>query len=150
MSALVSVVVPTYREAANLPLLVPRLADAMARAALAWECVVVDDDSRDGTEAACATLATTFPVRLVVRRGERGLATAVLAGFREARGDPFVVMDADLSHPPEVVPALVAAVREGRGDLVFGSRAVEGASTDERWGLVRRSTRESPPGSRAR
>lgn len=138
MSGLVSVVVPTYREAANLPLLVPRLADAMARAGLAWECVVVDDDSRDGTEAACATLATTFPVRLVVRRGERGLATAVLAGFREARGDPFVVMDADLSHPPEVVPALVAAVREGRGDLVFGSRAVEGASTDERWGLVRR------------
>lgn len=138
MSGLVSVVVPTLREAANLPLLVPRLAAAMDAARLSWECVVVDDDSRDGTDEACALLAGSFPVRLVVRRGERGLATAVLAGFREAQGGLLVVMDADLSHPPEAVPALVAAVREGRGDLVFGSRYVDGASTDERWSLGRR------------
>lgn len=138
MTGLVSVVVPTFREAANLPLLVGRLAAALDGAGLAWECVVVDDDSGDGTEAACAALAARHRVRLVVRRGERGLASAVLAGFAAARGDLFVVMDADLSHPPETVPVLVAAVREGRGDLVFGSRYLKGASTDERWSLGRR------------
>ncbi len=138
MSPLVSVVVPTYHEVANLPRLVPRVAAAMSGAGLAWEMVVVDDDSRDGTVEVCADLATRFPVRFVVRRGERGLATAVLAGFRAAAGDPLVVMDADLSHPPETIPTLVAAVREGRGDLVFGSRYLAGASTDERWSVGRR------------
>lgn len=140
MNALVSVVIPTYREVENLPHLLPRIAVAMAAAGLGWEMVVVDDSSRDGTVETCAELGSRFPVRLVVRNGERGLATAVLAGFRASVGDPFVVMDADLSHPPEAIPTLVAAVREGRGDLVFGSRYAAGGSTDARWSVRRRFT----------
>jgi dolichol-phosphate mannosyltransferase len=131
----VSVIVPTYREAENLPSLVPRVAAAMEGKA-PWEVVVVDDDSRDGTEEACARLSERWPLRLVVRRGERGLSSAVLEGVRHASGDVLVVMDADHSHPPETIPALVDALADA--DFAVGSRYVPGAATDEDWGFLRR------------
>lgn len=130
----VSVVVPTFREAKNLPVLADALADALA--GVAYEAVVVDDDSRDGTEEACAEIASRHPLRLIVRRGERGLASAVLRGMREATGRYLVVMDADLSHPPDAVPRLVAALRDG-ADFAVGSRYVPGGSTEEGWGVYR-------------
>jgi dolichol-phosphate mannosyltransferase len=120
----VSVIVPTYCEADNVPLLVPRIAAACPGA----EILIVDDDSPDATVAVCAGL----PVRLLVRKGERGLASAVLHGMRQARGDVFVVMDADLSHPPETIPALVDAIRGG-ADFAIGSRYVYGGRTDAGW-----------------
>lgn len=133
----VTVVVPTYCEAANLPLLVPHLSAALHDAGLRGEILIVDDASPDETEPACRELALSYPLRLLVRRGERGLSGAVLYGLRQARGDVLVVMDADLSHPPEKVPALVAAVRGG-ADFALGSRYVRGGSTDAGWGLLRR------------
>jgi dolichol-phosphate mannosyltransferase len=73
----------------------------------------------------------------VVRRaGKAGLASAVIAGFKESRGDVLVVMDADLSHPPEVVPTLVKAIDDG-ADLAVGSRYVRGGATMD-WPLQRR------------
>src|SRR5262245_35860468 len=99
----VSVVIPTLRECASLEQLLPRLADVLQRAKIDAEIVVVDDDSRDGTDALCRQLAVCFPVRLVVRRDARGLATAVLHGLAKSIGDLCVVMDADSSHPPEAV-----------------------------------------------
>ncbi len=134
----VSVIVPTYREAENLPLLVPQVAEALERAGLRGEIVVVDDDSPDDTVPACKELAVDHPLRLLVRHGERGLAGAVLYGMRQARGDVLVVMDADLSHPPEAIPALVDAVRTGAADFAIGSRYVAGGSTDADWGVFRR------------
>ena len=83
------------------------------------ELLIVDEDSPDGTADEAARLAAEYPIRCLVRRGERGLATAVIAGIREARGDIVVVMDADLSHPPERIPALVDALRDER---VFGAQ----------------------------
>ncbi|MFH5806696.1 polyprenol monophosphomannose synthase [Alienimonas sp. DA493] len=137
----VTVVVPTYREAENLPELIARLAAAADRADLTWEAVVVDDDSGDGTEELCAELAQSLPVRLIVRRSERGLATAALRGLSEGRGAVLAVMDADLSHPPEALPALVAAVTgaDGRGgaDFAIGSRYVPGGEVDAGWGRFR-------------
>src|SRR5947209_774661 len=120
----VSVIVPTYCEADNLPLLVPRIAAACPGA----EVLIVDDDSPDATAAVCAGL----PVHLLVRKGGRGLASPVLYGMRQARGDVFVVMDADLSHPPETIPALVDAIRSG-ADFAIGSRYVRGGRTDASW-----------------
>src|SRR5262249_32968231 len=117
----VSVIVPTYQEADNLPILIPRLAAALGRAGLSHEVVVIDDASPDAMEMACERLARRYPVRLIVRKGERGMATAVLCGLRAAEGDLLVVMSADLSHPPEMVPALVAPMRDGRADFVLGS-----------------------------
>ena len=120
---MLSVVVPTYNEAGSIPKLAERL-----RAALdgrEWELVVVDDGSPDGTAEVAAALAPRIPVNVVRRAGKAGLASAVVAGFDAARGDILVVMDADLSHPPETVPALAAAIDAG-ADLAVGSRYVKG------------------------
>ena len=134
----VSIVVPTYREAENLPALVRRISAAMAPLARLYEIVVVDDDSRDGTDRVIADLvAANHPVRLITRVGERGLSSAVLHGFHEARGQILVCMDADLSHPPEAIPRLLACLSEPAVEFALASRYVPGGSTDERWGLLR-------------
>lgn len=133
----VSVIIPTYREALNLPLLIPRVAEALTQAGLRGEILVVDDNSPDDTVAVCEQLAARYPVRLIVRTTERGLSSAVLHGLRQARGGVMVVMDADLSHPPEAVPELIHVLRADEADFVIGSRYVRGGSTDERWGLYR-------------
>lgn len=96
----------------------------------------MDDGSPDGTADLAESYADTHPVRVVRRPGKAGLASAVLAGFAEARGDVLVVMDADLSHPPEAVPRLASAIEEG-ADLAVGSRYVTGGGTED-WPLKRR------------
>ncbi len=136
LAPLVSVVVPTYREVANIPLLVPRVSAALREAGLEHEIVIVDDNSRDGSEEAVATLAAQFPVRILVRRNERGLATAVIFGLRQSLGRVLVSMDADLSHPPEAVPRLARAILDG-ADFAMGSRYIPGASIDEAWTMFR-------------
>jgi len=136
-SGFVSIIIPTYGEAENLPLLVPRICQAGAAAARELEIVVVDDNSPDATRQVCDQLAREFPLRLHVREHERGLSSAVLAGLRMARGDLLVVMDADLSHPPEKIGELVAALQNPGVDFVIGSRYVAGAETDEGWGRFR-------------
>ena len=133
---LVSVVVPAWNEAENLPLLVPRIDAALA--GVAYEVVVVDDGSRDGTPAACAALAGRYPVTLIVRDApEHGLSGAVLRGIAAARGRTIVVMDADLQHPPERLPALLSAL-DGGADFALGSRYVAGGSTDGHWSAFRK------------
>ena len=127
-------IVPTYNEAASLPLLVERLAPAMRDRE--WELIVVDDGSPDGTAEVAEKLGATQPVRVLRRAGKAGLASAVIAGMKEARGDVLVVMDADLSHPPEVVPDLLAVIDAGV-DLAVGSRYVTGGATMD-WPLRRR------------
>ncbi len=127
-----SVVVPTYNEVENIPALVRRIATAMPDA----EIVVVDDASPDGTAARARGLQEEYPVMVVERTDERGLSTAVLRGLAEARSDICVVMDADLSHPPEAITALVQAVERG-ADIAVGSRYVRGGRI-EGWPLPRR------------
>lgn len=137
-SKAVSVVVPTYREAENLPALVERVSAALAGAGLDWEMLFVDDDSNDGSEAVVAELAHRHPVRIHVRRDPpRDLSLSVLAGLKLARHDRIVVMDADLSHPPERIPALLAALDEDDCDFAVGSRYVPGGSFDRAWSFWR-------------
>ena len=131
---MISVVTPTYNEAGSLPTLAERL--ALALAGREYELVVVDDGSPDGTADVADALAARLPVRVVRRAGKAGLASAVLAGFVAARGDVLVVMDADLSHPPETVAALVAALDAG-ADLAVASRYVRGGGIED-WPLGRR------------
>ncbi len=133
----VSVIVPTYCEAENLPILIPLVAEALSQARLAGEIIVVDDNSPDDTQHLCAKLARSYPLRLLVRSSERGLSSAVIHGMRAADGAVLLVMDADLSHPPERIPALVNSIRSGTADFVIGSRYVPGGGTDEDWGLFR-------------
>jgi dolichol-phosphate mannosyltransferase len=131
----VSVVVPTYKEVENIPRLVEALAAVRERSGLRLEVVFMDDDSRDGSEQAVKALDLPW-VRMVVRTRDRGLSQAVLEGLRGESSDFLVVMDADLSHPPETVPELVRCLREG-AEFAVGSRFVEGGSTDDDWGVLR-------------
>src|SRR5262245_57111582 len=127
-----AVIVPTYNEAANLPALVGRIFGSMPDV----EIIVVDDASPDGTADIAEKLASERPVRVIRRQGERGLSSAVLRGIADARSEICVVMDADLSHPPEVIPALVKAV-ECCADIAIGSRYGPGGGIDE-WPWFRR------------
>ena len=133
----VSIVIPTFREQENLQRLLPVLFDILHVAGRAAEVIVVDDDSRDGTEELCQRLSAENPLRLYIRRGERGLATAVVRGLQLARGDVLVVMDADFSHPPEALPKLIAAAESPECDLAIGSRYVAGGAVDPTWSWFR-------------
>lgn len=135
---MISVVVPTYREAENLPLLAEAVDAALADLGREYELLFIDDDSDDGSERICAELATRFPLRMVVRKGQRGLATAVVHGITISSGDIIVVMDADLSHPPGAIPDLLGPLLSGQSDFVLGSRYVEGGTIHENWTLLRK------------
>lgn len=131
---MLSIVVPTYNEAGSVTGLAERLHAALA--GREWELVIVDDGSPDSTADIAAALAPRIPTNVVRRKGKAGLASAVVAGFEAARGDVLVVMDADLSHPPETVPALIDAIERG-ADLAVGSRYVRGGGVMD-WPLERR------------
>jgi len=131
----VSVIVPTYKESENLPRLTERLEKIRNEHQLSLELLIMDDNSQDGTEELVSSMGKDW-VKLVVRKKNRGLSQAVLNGLTLARGDVFVVMDADLSHPPEKIPEMLDALENGR-DFVIGSRYVTGGSTEASWGLLR-------------
>ncbi|MCI4318562.1 MAG: polyprenol monophosphomannose synthase [Thermoplasmata archaeon] len=122
----VSVILPTLQEHEALGLLRTRIDAALL--GYAAEVIVVDDDSRDGTSELVAAWAAPPPHRLLLRRGVRGLGSAVVEGFRSARGDILVVMDADGSHPPELLPQLIDPIRRGEAAFVIGSRLAPGGS----------------------
>jgi dolichol-phosphate mannosyltransferase len=133
----ISVIVPALNEAKNLPTLLERIDRALK--GRSYEVIVVDDDSADGTPAACEALARRYPLRLVVReRAANGLSGAVLHGMGISHGVNLVVMDADLQHPPEKIPELLAKIESGEADFALGSRYVHGATTEEDWGWFRR------------
>ncbi len=131
----VSVVVPTFREAENIPHLIARLQGLRHSTGLDLEVLLMDDDSGDGSTEIVTALALPW-VRIVTRKANRGLSNAVVDGMTLAEGDFVVVMDADLSHPPEKIPELIAAVKSGV-DLAVGSRFTEGGTTADDWGPLR-------------
>ncbi len=142
-----TVVVPTYNERRNIRPLIERVMEAFRAIPEPAELLFVDDDSPDGTAEEIRTVSKEVSdggndnfentIRVIVREGERGLAGAVNRGFREASGDVLVVMDADLSHPPEVLPNLLEAIRSGGVEVAVASRRVKGGGI-ENWPLNRR------------
>jgi len=133
----VSVVVPTYNEAENVPVLVPKICEVLESAGLKGEIIVVDDGSLDGTGRIAQGLSEIYPVRVRVRSGERGLATAVVAGFDMSAAKVCAVMDADGSHPVEKLPEMIRPILEDRADITVGSRNIEGGGA-EQWPWHRR------------
>ena len=131
----VSIIVPTYKEVESLPPLLDRLDELRKSRQLDLEVLIMDDDSKDGTPEMIASKAIPW-VRLVVRTANRGLSPAVVDGLKLATKDYVVVMDADLSHPPERLPDMIRSLEQGN-EFVIGSRYVPGASTDESWGMLR-------------
>ena len=134
----VSIIVPTFREAPNITPLVERTFATTTAAGIDAEMIIVDDDSSDGTEAVVEKLASRFPVCVVVRRGVRGLSGAVLRGFQEANHDRFVVLDADLQHPPEMIPRFVEHLDDPACDFVIATRYRGTGAVAGDWPIGRR------------
>lgn len=124
----VSIIVPTYKEARNITPLAEQIDRAMKEAKLAYEMIVVDDDSNDGIIEAVEQVKEIYNIKLKVRKDEKGLSSAVIAGYGMVTGKIVVVMDADLSHPPAKIPELVFPILAGNCDFMIGSRFIDGGS----------------------
>lgn len=133
-----SLVVPTYNERENVAAMVEQLSCALSPIFQEnYEIIIVDDDSPDRTWELGETIAATNPHLKIIRRiSERGLATAVVAGWRAAQGEYLGVIDGDLQHPPEVLGKLVEAMNDG-AEIAIASRHVEGGGISK-WSMARR------------
>ncbi|MCL2281270.1 MAG: glycosyltransferase family 2 protein [Dehalococcoidia bacterium] len=136
MSKTFSILIPTYNEHDNIAPLLERIAAAVQEQN--YEVLFVDDNSRDGTAELINSLSTRYPARVIVRKDKRGLATAVTDGFGLVNSDTILVMDADLQHPPEIIPALIKAIHDG-ADIAIASRYVKGGGTSG-WSTIRKIT----------
>jgi dolichol-phosphate mannosyltransferase len=131
----VSIIVPTLNEEENIA---PLVSEITACTVPFREILFVDDYSTDTTRDKIWALAGSQPIRLIEQDGAGpGLAGAIMSGARAARGEILLVMDADLSHPPDRIKDLVAPLFAGTADLVVGSRYVKGGSTPG-WPVWRR------------
>lgn len=132
-----ALIVPTLNEEGNVGRLIDRARAALDAEHIPFEIIVVDDDSRDNTADVVRFYADRDPrVHLIVRKGQRGLSGAVLDGWRQTQADILGVIDADLQHPPELLPHLYEAVVEGR-DLAVGSRYTAGGGIGD-WNFIRK------------
>ena len=131
----ISVIIPTFREAENIPHVLKRLAALRRERGIDLEVIFADDNSRDGSVEAVEASGLDW-ARILVRTENPGLSAAVIDGFRAAKHPILVCMDCDLSHPPEKIPQMVLALSAGQ-EFVIGSRYVPGGSTDDDWGLFR-------------
>ena len=131
----VSVIVPTQNEVGNIEPLITRL---LASSLEFQEIVFVDNRSTDGTPAAIRDQGQRSNIRIVQQSPDTpGLGAAIITGAKAASGDILVVMDADLSHPPEAIRNLVQPLIVGVADLAIGSRYITGGRI-EGWPLWRR------------
>jgi len=133
----VSVIVPTLNEEKNIDALLTKIIEAFRAEPYGIEIIIADGGSTDATEVKANDWITRAPLRFIHARSGRGLAGDVLVAARQARADVVIVMDADLSHPPEVAPLLARPVLDKIADMVIGSRYVKGGGTPE-WPWTRR------------
>jgi len=131
-----SIVLPTYNEAENLPSIVKKIDNALG-GKFSYEIIVVDDNSPDGTAKVANSLSKKYPLKIIVRPRKLGLAKAILAGFLSSKSNILAVMDADCQHPPSALPKMVKLVKNNY-DLVIGSRYTDGASIHKNWSRRRR------------
>lgn len=134
----VSILVPTYHEVDNIAMLVERIAKVDFQGWM-FDVVIIDDNSQDGTEEMVEKLRQRYAwLHIVVRKCQKGLSRSILEGFKQRNPLIYVVMDADLSHPPEKIPALLTALSAEGVEMVIGSRYVLGGSSDTAWSFVRK------------
>ncbi|MBF2018057.1 MAG: glycosyltransferase [Rivularia sp. T60_A2020_040] len=136
-SILFSLVIPTYLEAGNINKIVRTLTSLLDKSIPGdYELIVVDDNSPDGTWEVAASMMSEFPqLRVMRRENERGLSSAVIRGWQNARGRVLGVIDGDLQHPPHILLQLLNAIE--KDDLAVASRHVEGGGVSS-WSFIRR------------
>ncbi len=128
---------PTYNEAATVGHVLRQLDEVLSRETFRSEILLVDDGSEDGTVDVAQQLTLRTPLRIIVREGERGLASAILNGFNAAEGRVVLAMDSDGSHPPSLAPTLIKVVMSGEAEMAIASRYVEGGYVVN-WRMERR------------
>jgi dolichol-phosphate mannosyltransferase len=121
----VSIILPTYNETGNIVNLIQTINRQQDLKKHQLEFVVVDDNSPDGT-ATTVRQAKKLPIKLIVRKNQRGLATAILAGIKQSTGKIIVLMDTDFNHQPKDISQLIQPIMAKTADLVIGSRYIKG------------------------
>ena len=134
--AALSIVSPTYNERDRLGALAEAVFDAFRSEGVDGELVIVDDNSPDGTGALADELAKTHRMTVIHRAGKLGLGTAVVEGFAAATAPIVGVIDGDLSHPPQMLPRMLAVMQKYSADVVIGSRYIPGGGT-RNWDMGR-------------
>jgi len=130
-----SILIPTYNERDNIQELTKRIWESLS--STDFEVIFIDDDSPDNTAEVAEKLSELYgDIKVLKRPDKLGLASAVLDGMRIAEGNIIAVMDADLQHPPELLPVMLEKAKNGC-DIVVASRNVEGGGV-EGWSLIRR------------
>ncbi|HEX2548759.1 MAG TPA: glycosyltransferase, partial [Gammaproteobacteria bacterium] len=133
-----SIIIPTYQEAKNIPGLIQRITHINFEPRQ-FELIIVDDNSNDGTKEMMGQLMNKYMwLRLIVRNKTKCLSQSVIEGIENAKFPLCVIMDADLSHPPEKIPELLERLQNPHAELVIGSRYIAGGSSDENWPLARK------------
>ena len=132
-----TIIVPTLNEAENIDLLLERVLNIRRLYNLKFDILFVDSASTDRTRDRVLEWQKIAPVHLLQLELNMGLAAAVIAGANYTDSMYVLVMDADLSHPPEVIPKLLGPLFEGTHDMVIGSRYVEGGSMPD-WPFLRK------------
>lgn len=135
-AAQLSIVVPTYNERERLPELVAAIFAAYEAQGLDAELIIVDDNSPDGTGRVADELAKQHRIRVIHRAGKLGLGTAVIEGFDASEAPIVGVIDADMSHPPGLLPRMLAVMQDAGADLVVASRYIPGGGT-RGWSIAR-------------
>ena len=113
-----SVIIPVYNEVQNIREILKRV----QATGLPWEILIVDDGSTDGTRDILKELDGKDSIRVVLHEKNQGKGAAVRTGFGEAKGDVFLIQDADLEYDPRDYPAILKPIKEGNADVVYGSR----------------------------
>lgn len=130
-----SLIIPTYNERKNLPTLIKKIHEILSNR-YEYEIIIVDDNSPDQTWKLAEELAKQYPIKVIRREGKLDLSSAVAEGFKHANGKILGVIDADLQHPPEILPALIEEIKNGK-DIAVASRYAKGGKI-EGWKLRRK------------
>lgn len=144
MAPIYSVLLPTYNERENLPYMIQLLYEAFKMADIAsdaYEIVVIDDSSPDGTAQVLTSLIPLYPPSTLVltsREGKLGLGSAYVHGLNHAQGEFIIILDADLSHHPKFLPDMIAMQRAKGYDIVSGTRYIGQGGGVYGWNLKRK------------
>lgn len=139
---LYSIILPTYNERENLPIIYYLIDKTFNEAKLNYEVVIVDDSSPDNTLEVAQKIQKSYGekhVSIVSREGKLGLGTAYIAGLKVAKGERIILMDADLSHHPKYIPKMIQVMDDTKVEIVTGTRYAKGGGVFG-WDLKRKIT----------
>lgn len=141
-NGLVSIIIPTYNESKNILNILKSIKENIPQN-ISAEAIVVDDNSPDGTgkivDEYLRTIknATNYTIDIIHRKTKSGLSSAILNGIENAKGETILVMDSDFSHPPQIIPKMIEALKKSHSDIVVASRYVSGGGI-KKWSLKRK------------